>query len=116
MHFRFRDRHFLYVIEFVLIAIAALLGPIFFLFGSLEAIINKDQTIFHDLITASFTMAGFTIAATAFAIKSVIQVKHLIKPTIVFLASGFLMYANILVVEFTKFDVDIAKNDTLRIY
>jgi hypothetical protein len=103
------------IFEICLIPIAFFLAPMMYLFGGLEAIIYKNQEIYKDLITSSFTLAGFTTAAIAFVIKQEKKIiKFLIPPTALFLLSGLLMYANIIVGEFSTFNIDTAKSNILN--
>lgn len=96
-------------LQMLLLPIAIFLAIMLYLFGGLEAIVNKNQDVYKDLITSSFTLAGLAIAAIAFAIKQEPKiVKLLIWPTILFLLAGLFMYANIIVGELFKFNINLA--------
>lgn len=80
-------------------------------FGYAEVIVNKDTTIFSGLIVSAFTLAGLAIAAVAFSIKEKSDVaRNLIGPTIAFLTSAFLLYANVVTSESLKFGYNYTSN------
>jgi len=95
-------------------ALALILASMFYLFGALEAVIKQNPNLYLQLIGWTFTVAGFSIAATAFASsKKEKLTKYLLLPTVYFITAGFLMYFNIIVAEFVFFQISIT-NEFLK--
>lgn len=97
----------------VILAVAMTIPPILGFMGILDITLNKDSKIYGDLITASFTLAGLTIAAISFSLDRKPEIQKLINPTILFLVSGLLIYANIILIGFVKFDIDVSRDNIL---
>jgi hypothetical protein len=74
--------------------------------GAGQALSNGTTSIYEIQINTSFVLAGFGIAATVLARDSD---RHLfLVPTILFLVSGLLMFANLVVPEFQAINYSTA--------
>jgi hypothetical protein len=91
-----------------LFLISGLLTMLFYVFGGYESLVNKNQDIYKELITASFSL-GVAIAAIAIS-KGKEIAKRLILPAILLILGGLMMYANLAIGEFSRFSIDFTQN------
>jgi len=83
-------------------------------FGLIDSIVSNDTTIFNNLITTTFTLAGLSVAAIAFSIKSnPDEVRGFIPPTCFFLVGGMFFYAAINMGELYHYVPNFTVNSTL---